>query len=174
MHPGFIGWWREHSRAGTSHGGCGPAQCGVEAGRGPWQHGHGGHGRGGSDHAGWQAHGHDDGPSFGVRRPLRFMAHKLELSNEQVTALAMVLNDLKTERAQAAVDDRRRLNAISEAVEGESLDAAKLAAAATIDAESSEKVRRAVAQALERTHALLTPEQRKKLAYLLRTGVLTI
>lgn len=102
------------------------------------------------------------------------MAYKLELSSEQVSELAAILNDLKTERAQAAVDDRRRLNAISEAIEGDALDAAKLGSAASLDAESSDRVRKAVQRTLERTHALLTPEQRKKLAYLLRTGVLTI
>ncbi|MEO0813132.1 MAG: hypothetical protein AAFY60_09740, partial [Myxococcota bacterium] len=44
------------------------------------------------------------GPGFGVRRPLRFMAHRLDLDDEQVGVLAAILNDLKTERAQAAVD----------------------------------------------------------------------
>ena len=102
------------------------------------------------------------------------MAYKLELSSDQVSELAAILNDLKTERAQAAVDDRRRLNAISEAIEGDSLDAAKLSNASTLDAESADRVRKAVQRALERTHALLNPEQRKKLAYLLRTGVLSI
>ena len=44
---------------------------------------------------------------FGVRRPLRFLAHKLELDEKQITELARILDELKTERAQAAVDDRR-------------------------------------------------------------------
>src|SRR5882757_6651821 len=46
---------------------------------------------------------------FGVRRPLRFLAHKLELDEKQVVEMARILDDLKTERAQAAVDDRRTL-----------------------------------------------------------------
>lgn len=165
MHPGFIGWWKAQSR-----GGCGPQECAP----GHYAHGDGHSHRGGPFAQGWHAQGHDDGPSFGVRRPLRFMAYKLELSSEQVSELAAILNDLKTERAQAAVDDRRRLNAISEAIERDALDAAKLGSAASLDAESSDRVRKAVQRTLERTHALLTPEQRKKLAYLLRTGVLTI
>ena len=56
-----------------------------------------------------------EGGSFGVRRPLRFLAHKLELDETQVAELASILNDLKTERAQAAVDDRRTVVEIADA-----------------------------------------------------------
>src|SRR5258706_12358795 len=41
------------------------------------------------------------GASFGVRRPLRFLAWKLELDEKQTVELAKVLAELKTERAQA-------------------------------------------------------------------------
>src|SRR4051794_11042238 len=40
-----------------------------------------------------------DGGGFGVRRPLRFLAYKLELDDRQVSELARILNELKTERA---------------------------------------------------------------------------
>ena len=169
MHPGFFGWWQARHAGGCAEG----ASAGEE--RGGW------HGR----HHGFRgAHGHgffaghhdhdDDGPHFGVRRPLRFMAHKLDLSEDQVATLASILAELKTERAQAAVDMRRRLVAISDALESADFDPAKVTAAQNIAAESHERVRKAVATTLERTHALLTPEQRKKLAYFIRTGVLTI
>src|SRR5262245_8462388 len=49
--------------------------------------------------------GFGPGGGFGVRRPLRFLAHKLELDEQQVVQLARILDELKTERAQAAVDD---------------------------------------------------------------------
>ena len=59
----------------------------------------------------WQRHfdpGEETGfGGFGVRRPLRFLAWRLQLDDAQVTTLAAILNELKTERAQAAVDDRR-------------------------------------------------------------------
>jgi len=42
------------------------------------------------------------GGAFGVRRPLRFLAYKLELDERQVSELARILDELKTERAQAA------------------------------------------------------------------------
>jgi len=94
--------------------GCGEGRCG-------------GHGR----HAGWSEeryHAGGDGggglgAAFGVRRPLRFLAWKLELDEAQVTGLAAILNELKTERAQAAVDDRRALTALADAVAGETFDA---------------------------------------------------
>src|SRR5918992_5355369 len=41
------------------------------------------------------------GASFGVRRPLRFLAWKLGLDEKQSAELAKVLADMKTERAQA-------------------------------------------------------------------------
>ena len=53
--------------------------------------------------------GFGPGGGFGVRRPLRFLAHKLELDEQQIVLLARILDELKTERAQAAVDDRRTL-----------------------------------------------------------------
>ncbi len=57
----------------------------------------------------------DNGAGFGVRRPLRFLAYKLELDEQQVAELAKILDELKTERAQASVDDRRSLADFAEA-----------------------------------------------------------
>ena len=102
------------------------------------------------------------------------MAHKLDLTQQQVDELAIILNDIKTERAQAAVDGRRRLALIAEALDGENLDEAKLASARALEISSTERVEAAVRTTLERTHKLLTTEQRHKLAHLLRTGALTI
>ncbi len=109
-----------------------------------------------------------------MRRPLRFLAYKLELSEEQVEKLAAVLDELKTERAQSAVDDRRATSALADAVAAETFDAAKVRSATGERAKSAERVQAAVARALEKLHALLEPEQRSQLAYLLRTGALSI
>ena len=164
MHPGFIGWWKGHRH------GCDGADFAAHFAGG---HGHGhehahGHGRA------WFGGGGDDGASFGVRRPLRFLAHKLELEDAQVERLATILSTLKTERAQAAVDSRRRVSAIADVVEAAALDPAKLAEIAAEQKKADERLAAAVAKALSDIHALLDAEQRKKLAYLLRTGVLTI
>ena len=111
---------------------------------------------------------------FGVRRPLRFLAYKLELDEKQVSELARVLDELKTERAQAEVDDRRALAEFADALAGESFDAAKATSAGDRRADSAQKLRDAVTRALSQIHALLNPEQRSRFAYLIRTGVIVV
>ncbi len=161
MHPGFMAWWGRQREGG---------HCGTQAGCGP--------GGGGQERGGWTGHhasgDEDGGGGFGVRRPLRYMAHKLELTDEQVARLAEIMSDLKNERAQAAVDTRRTVTAFADVISGETLDTARLTAAASERVKSAERVRDAVVRTLERTYALLDAEQRKRLAYLLRTGALTI
>lgn len=154
MHPAFMAWWAGGRRR---HG------CGASAGCGP----DGVHVQGGHD-------GDFGGGHFGVRRPLRFLAYRLDLEDKQVAELARVLDDLKTERAQAAVDERRTSSALAEALAAETFDAAKVAAAAQERVRIAEHLRDAVVRALERIHALLDKDQRDKLAYLIRTGALTI
>jgi Spy/CpxP family protein refolding chaperone len=111
---------------------------------------------------------------FGVRRPLRFLAHKLDLDESQVVSLARILNDLKTERAQAEVDDRRSLAEFADAIAGDVFDSAKAATAGDRRVHSAAQVRDSLARALEQIHGLLNPDQRERLAYLIRTGVLTV
>jgi Spy/CpxP family protein refolding chaperone len=112
--------------------------------------------------------------AFGVRRPLRFLAYKLGLHEAQVAELAKILDDLKTERAQAAVDHRRTLSAFADAVSGDAFDGGKAESGARLRLESADRLRGAVLSALERLHAILDPEQRARLAYLIRTGTLTL
>ena len=118
--------------------------------------------------------GSSGGSPFGVRRPLRFLAWKLGLSEPQITGLAGVLNELKTERAQAEVDDRRALSRLADLVEAGSFDAAGAAEVAKLRAGSAERLQREVARAVERIHGLLDPEQRQKFAYLIRTGAVLL
>src|ERR1051325_9072677 len=66
----------------------------------------------------------EEGGGFGVRRPLRFLAWKLGLDERQMAELARILNELKTERAQGAVDDRRALTLLADAAAGDTFDAA--------------------------------------------------
>ncbi len=163
MHPAMFAWFK-HAQRSHRHG------HGVHAGHG------GGCGPSGEG-AAWAAP-HDDGDfgggHFGVRRPLRFLAHKLDLEEKQVAALAQILDDLKTERAQAAVDHRRTTSAFADAIAAETFDATKAGAAAADRVKSAERLRDAVAAALGKIHALLNQDQRQKLAYLLRTGALSI
>jgi len=158
MYPGMMWWWK-HARG--RHG-CGEGARADEGGfqAGPWQHG------GGDDFGG--------GGAFGVRRPLRFLAYKLNLSEEQVGQLAKVLDELKTERAQAAVDDRRTVASFADAIGLETFDQAKAREGGDLRVKSAERLRDAVVAALGKIHALLDSGQRAQLAYLIRTGVLSI
>jgi Spy/CpxP family protein refolding chaperone len=111
---------------------------------------------------------------LGVRRPLRFLAHKLDLNESQFTAFARILNDLKTERAQAEVDDRRAQADFADSIAGDAFDSPKASGAGERRVQSEARLRDALVRALEQIHSLLDPEQRQRLAYLIRTGVLTL
>ena len=172
MHPGFWAWWRRQAEAAAEDG-WGGCQVGLQH---PGFRGRGG-GCGPGERAGrhWQmAQGLEEGAGFGVRRPLRFLAHKLELNDEQVTRLAAILSTLKTERAQSEVDSRRRTASLAEAFEDASFDAAKVEAAASEQAKSAERLQSSIKLALTEMHELFDAAQRKKFAYLLRAGVLSI
>jgi Spy/CpxP family protein refolding chaperone len=111
---------------------------------------------------------------FGVRRPLRFMAQRLELDDAQIQVLAAILNQLKTERAQAAVDDQRTVALFADALEAPEFDAGRADQGLDLRIQSAQRLKEAVRGALERTHAMLRPEQRARLAYMLRSGALSI
>jgi len=135
----------------------------------------------GGRHEAWSAMSPEDeavfgfgGGHFGVRRPLRFLAYKLGLDDAQVSELAKILDEIKTERAQAAVDHRRALSAFADAISGEAFDEAKASSGAALRLQSAERLKGAIVSALGRLHRLLEPAQRERLAYLIRTGTLSL
>lgn len=165
MRPAMVHWWK-HGRHGSHRGayaGCGPARS---EGRPTYETG--------EEFQAAFGGGAFGGGSFGVRRPLRFLAFRLGLDEAQVAELAKILDQLKTERAQAAVDDRRALTAFAEAVEGETFDEQKSKAAVSLRVKSAEQLQEAVSRAVGRMHAALNPDQRAKLAHLIRTGALLL
>jgi hypothetical protein len=129
-------------------------------------------------------HGHHGGDPFegqpgfgggwGVRRPLRFLAHKLGLDEKQVGELARVLDELKIERAQAEVDDRRARAEFADAILSATFDAGKASAAGERRVQSAARQRDALTRTLAAIHAMLGHEQRERFAYLIRTGVLAL
>jgi Spy/CpxP family protein refolding chaperone len=163
MYPGFIPHWKR-SRCGEAR--WVGAASGPHVARESW---------------GYRAAEEDDAPAFsagggnfGVRRPLRFLAYKLDLQDAQVAELARILDEIKTERAQAAVDHRRAISTFAEAIESEAFDEAKANAGAAIRVQSADRLRAAVVKALGRLHQMLDADQRARLAYLIRTGTLSI
>ena len=167
MYPGMMAWWKwkhsgHHAHGHHAHGHCGTGcdPSGESAGEA---------------YAGGDAFDADyGGGSFGVRRPLRFLAHKLDLDEKQVSELANLLNELKTERAQAAVDHRRTVAGFADVIAAESFDEGKAGGIAAERVKSAERLRDALVKSLGRIHALLRPEQRARFAYLIRTGALTL
>ncbi|MBK7825693.1 MAG: Spy/CpxP family protein refolding chaperone [Nannocystis sp.] len=88
--------------------------------------------------------------------------------------LAVVLDTVKTERAQAEVDQRRTTAAYADLFAGESFDEAAASKVSGERVHSAGRLQTAVQAALAKIHALLTGEQRKRLTYLLRTGALRL
>jgi len=146
-------WWRL--------AGCEPSYAG--AGCGPTPRGYGR----------METRGHAAFGSGSVRRPLRFLAWKLELDDQQLGEVAKILAELKTERAQGEVDRAKRLAAFADAMSAETFDANRAAEGSAMRVASAERMRSATLEALERLHALLEPDQRRTLAYLIRTGAIS-
>ncbi|MEN8160880.1 MAG: Spy/CpxP family protein refolding chaperone [Myxococcota bacterium] len=113
------------------------------------------------------------GSGLGVRRPLRFLAYRLELSEEQTASLARILEQLKLERAQAELDLRRAASALADAFVGD-FGRAEAEAVAEQRGSVARREQDAVAKALEEVHALLDVDQRRELAELIRTGAIHI
>ena len=152
---------RMHRMHGWRLAGCEPSY--AWAGCGPSPRGH----------VRMETRGHSAFGSGSVRRPLRFLAWKLELDDEQLGEVAKILAELKTERAQEEADGAKRLAAFADAVSGDRFDASRAAAGGELRTASAERMRAATLSALEALHALLEPEQRRTLAYLIRTGAIS-
>ena len=171
MHGHMMSWWRgHHGHGGTAKVAAAPGVAGRR-----WRRATLGRTRAAararvsrSESEGF------GGGAFGVRRPLRFLAYKLELDERQVAELARILDELKTERAQAEVDRRRSLSGFADAVGGSTFDAARAGEAAGLRVATAERLRTAITGSLAKLHALLDDDQRARLAYLIRTGVLAL
>jgi len=161
MFGSLSSWYHAHRHACSDWEG---VRCGPH-GRGHHGFDGGGQGDGGD--------GSGSGP-FGVRRPLRFLAYKLGLDEHQVAELARILGELKTERAQAEVDRRRTLSTFADAVVGETFEQARVKEAADLRVATAARLSEAVSKALSSIHALLNKDQRERLAYLIRAGILSI
>ena len=168
---------RHHFWYARRHGGCGnfdPAFAWAGHGRGRGRHEaeegprtaelHFSVGGGSDD---------DPGAGLGVRRPLRYLAWKLDLTAEQVENAARILERLKIERAQAAVDQRRSAADLADAVEHEAFNNTQAEAATEKRVTAALAVQRAVAKALAELHGVLEPDQRRRLAMLIRTRAIT-
>jgi hypothetical protein len=165
MHPGFIHHWRRQRRAACGDAAAAYACYGAGAAYGRrWAYE-------ASRRFGDATFGAE---GFGARRPVRFLAMRLDLDDAQVAKLAKIVERLRVEREQAAVDSRRAAGAIADALEGASLEAERLEEATRLRVEATRRVQESVARALRELHELLDGEQREELASLIRSGALRL
>src|SRR5262245_32718374 len=114
------------------------------------------------------------GPTFGVRRPLRYLAFKLDLSEDQVRDVADVLNRLKTARGQSQLDWERSVADAADAFASGTFDETKVKDALARRMRSTETLNDELLTALRKIHAILHEDQRREFAYLLRSGGIAI
>ncbi len=179
MYPGFISYWKSH------HSGAGPcggahysyAWCGPSPGVGRRRrHGRaeGDPFRGFSGRSGFHGDFVFGAGGLGMRRPLRFLAYRLDLDDRQVSRLGRILEGVKVEREQAAVDLRRAAGELADALEESTIDEDRLRAAGERRINAGRRVQEAVARAMGELHELLDEDQREDLAGLIRTGALRL
>lgn len=118
--------------------------------------------------------GHNSHSGFGVRRPLRYLSYQLDLDDAQVRHIAAVLDRLKTEREQAALDESRTVTDIAGLVTQADLSVDKLKEALAPRVASAERLQQAVAKAVQEIVAELDAEQREDFAYLLNSKALNL
>lgn len=118
----------------------------------------------------WQ---HRGGSNFGVRRPLRYLTHRLDLDDSQTRRMASVLNQLKTEREQAELDEKRTVAAMANLLaEGTpTLDEVRQALSGRV--KSAEQLKEETAKAVVTICDFLDDDQRNEFVNLLLTGVVS-
>ena len=138
----------------------------------PWQQAYEGHS---SSHQNYESRWHSHrGSNFGVRRPLRHLTHRLDLDDSQVRRLASVLNQLKNEREQAKLDEKRSTAAIADLLSKgtPTLEECRETLASRI--ETAKNLNEETAKAIVAISDLLDDDQRVEFTNLLLTGGFTL
>ncbi len=104
---------------------------------------------------------------FSVKRPLRFLSHKLDLSDDQLLVVADILSDYRLDRDAADVERRRAKKALTTALKTDTFDREAADAAVERQHQVHRELQERFVDALERLHGALDESQREKLAFLL-------
>lgn len=110
------------------------------------------------------------GAQFGVRRPLRYLGYQLDLSENQMRRMGSVLNAIKNEREQLALDEKRTLSAVADLLTEGVPTLEELNDALALRNTSSEKLQGEIAQALAQIADMLDEDQREQFVGLLVNG----
>ncbi len=120
-----------------------------------------------------RAHGRGSG-HFGVRRPLRYLRHHLDLDDTQTSRVAAILNQLKLEREQAALDEKRSLAALADLLTRDDLETAHLRTALDPRLRAEERLQEEFAKGLRELASILHPDQLQRFADMVRSGLITL
>lgn len=110
------------------------------------------------------------GPTFGVRRPLRHLAWKLNLNETQLRDIVDVLDRLKTAYNQARLDQDRSTSEIAAVFSAQEFNGDRVGSALAMRTRASEVLNQELLAAVRRIFELLNEDQRHEFAYLLRSG----
>jgi hypothetical protein len=132
--------------------------------------------RGAQRSARWESrrHRHGRGGNFGARRPLRYLSYQLDLDETQQRAVAAILERLKLDREQAALDEQKTISTMAELVTGEQVSVDGFQQALAPRVESARTLQTAIAKAMQELADVLDGDQREELAHLLRSGAFKI
>lgn len=130
-----------------------------------------------AEHAPMRSHSHrsrSGGASFGVRRPLRYLSHHLDLDESQTRQVAAILNQLKTEQEQAKLDHKRSVMAVAGLLAGDAPLAEEVRATLAPRVVTAERLQQEVSRAIEALCQVLDDDQRQQLADLLSSGAISL
>jgi Spy/CpxP family protein refolding chaperone len=128
----------------------------------------------------WYAHrqhrhrGKRGSSSFGVRRPLRYLSYQLDLDESQRRRIAALLDSVKTEREQSALDEKKMVAELADLVVKEDVSTDALEDTLSARVRGTRQVQTLIAKALKEISTVLDADQREEFSYLLRSGAFRI
>jgi hypothetical protein len=108
--------------------------------------------------------------SFGGRRPLRYLSYQLDLDEPQRRQIGAVLEEVKVEREQADLDEKKMVASLADQLGKPEVTVDSLKQTLSSRVRSTERIQSVIAEALEKIVGILDADQREEFAYLLRTG----
>ncbi len=116
---------------------------------------------------------HRGGRNFGVRRPLRYLAHRLDLDDSQTRKMASILNQLKTEREQAELDEKRTVAGMANLLADGTPTLDEIREVLSGRVKSAEHLQEETAKAVVAISNFLDDDQRDEFVSLLLTGAVS-
>ena len=113
------------------------------------------------------------GAQFGVRRPLRYLSYQLDLSENQMRRMSSVLNAIKNEREQSALDEKRTVTAIADLMADGTPTLEEFSEALQPRTRSAEQLQAEIASGLVQIFDILDDDQREQFVVLLLSGAIS-